>query len=131
MVRLGRSIGTLLVGTGLLHIALGLAGGAKPLAGIRRDGVTNAVDPHPERQAWVWYMFTGWLLVALGQVVRWGQRRDGVLPAALGWHLTAIGAVGAILMPLSGFWLILAQGVLALRTARRPVPVASRRSRAR
>lgn len=115
MDRLLRHAGSLLIGTGVLHTLIGFAFAARPLAGIRRDGIVNAIHSHPERQAWVWFMFSGWSLIALGQLVRWEQRQGSMPPRSLGWHLTAMGAVLAVLMPVSGGWLLLAQGILLLR----------------
>lgn len=111
--------GRLLVATGIVHVALGLGLWARPIADTVRDGVVNAVDPIPERQAWFWYTLTGWGLIVLGQVAGASERREGAPPRALGWHLLGMGAVGVLLMPVSGFWIVLPQGVLALVLSRR------------
>lgn len=111
--------GGLLIGTGLLHTAAGAALWRPQLRAIARDGVVDAVDPNPARQAAFWFMMTGWSWIAVGQAVAAHERRVGAPPPALGRHLLGIGAVGAALMPRSGFWLFLPQGVLALALARR------------
>ena len=110
--------GHVLTAIGGLHLAVGSLAYARPLAAIGRDGFVNAVDGHVDRDAAFWFLMTGVLLVLLGQLVRWAQRRLGTLPAFLGWSLLALAAVGAILMPFSGFWLLLVAAVLALAAAR-------------
>jgi len=119
MRRFSRSTGTLLIATGVLHALVGLSFAAKPVKAIVDDGVFNAVDPHPDRQYWFWFMVTGWLTVLIGQLTRRFERRGGTPPAFLGWHLLALSAVGAVLMPISGLWLLIPQGILVLRAARR------------
>jgi len=39
-------------------------------------------------------------------------------PPWLGWHVFALAVAGAALMPVSGFWLILAPGALLVRASR-------------
>ena len=110
--------GHVLTAIGVLHLAVGSLAYAGPLAAIGRDRFFNAVDGHIDRDAAFWFMLTGLLLVLLGQLVRRAQRRLGTLPAFLGWSLLALSAVGALLMPFSGFWLLLVAAVLALAAAR-------------
>jgi hypothetical protein len=43
----------------------------------------------------------------------------GRLPAFLDWSLLALGAAGVILMPVSGFWVVLLQAVMMIVVARR------------
>ncbi len=54
-----------------------------------------------------------------GQLAHWAQRRTGTLPPALGWGLLGLSAAGAVLMPVSGFWLVIPQAPLALALSRR------------
>ena len=117
-----RFTGHTLLAVGVLHTLLGLLGFAAPLAAIARDGFVNAVDPHPDRQAACWVLLAGVLLMTLGHSARWAQRRTGTLPPALGWTLLAIAAAGAVLMPVSGFWLLFPPALLALAAARQGRP---------
>ena len=119
-----RLCGPLLMATGGLHLLVGLFFYAGPLAAIARDGFYNAVTPNLvvpafDRDAAFWFMLFGVMLLILGALMRWVQGRLGTLPAFLGWSLLALGAVGVVLMPLSGFWLVLPQAVLVLAVARR------------
>ncbi len=64
-------------------------------------------------------MFFGGLFVILAGQVHWALARTGTVPAFLGWGLLVLGSGGVILMPASGFWLVLPQAVLLLAVARR------------
>jgi hypothetical protein len=113
-----RFTGQILMLIGVLHTLVGLLTYASPLVDIARDKVFNAVGPHTDRQAAVWFLMTGAALLLSGYLTHWTQRRTGTLPAALGWSLLAIAAVGLVLMPISGFWLIVPAAVLALAASR-------------
>jgi Family of unknown function (DUF6463) len=113
-----RFTGQTLMLIGALHTLVGLLTYAAPLADIGRDGVFHGVGSHTDRQAAVWFLMTGAALLLFGYLTRWAQHRTGTLPAALGWSLLAIAGVGLVLMPLSGFWLIVPAAVLALAASR-------------
>ena len=119
---MNRSGGRLLLATGIIHTLVGLLAYAAPLADIGRAGVVNAVGTHADRDAAVWFLLSGVLLITLGGLSRWAQRHTGTLPAFLGWTLLAVAAAVAILMPLSGWPLVAAAGGLLLRAARVKVP---------
>jgi hypothetical protein len=84
------------------------------LVDIAQDGVFNAVGLYPDRQAALWSLIMGVSLMLMGYLARWPQHCTGTLPAALGWTLLAIAAVGVVLLPVSGFWLIILAAVFAL-----------------
>jgi len=107
---------------GTLHLLAGPVFYPQPLAAIVQDGFFNAVNLNPaqfDREAAFWWTEFGVMLLLLGGLVHWAQAKTGTLPAFLGWSLMAIGAVGVILMPISGFWLVFPQAVLVFAVARR------------
>ena len=108
----------LLVAMGIIHALVGLLAYAAPLADISRAGVFNAVGSHTDRDAAVWFLLSGVLLITLGQLSRWSQQQTGTLPAFVGWTLLGVAAAVAILMPVSGWPLVAAAGGLLLRVAR-------------
>jgi hypothetical protein len=66
-----------------------------------------------------WFMLFGPVCFALGQIVnRAIERGDWRTVSIVGWYLLAIGIAGAAVMPVSGFWLVIAIAPLILRTAR-------------
>ena len=108
----------LLLATGIIHTLVGLLAYAAPLADIGRAGVFNAVGTHADRDAAVWFLLTGVLLITLGQLCRWAQQHSGTLPAFVGWTLLGVAAAVAVLMPVSGWPLVAAAGGLLLVAAR-------------
>jgi hypothetical protein len=126
-IAMRRFCGPLLIATGVLHLLVGLMFYVRPLTAIARDGFFNAVTPDLaapafDRDAAFWFMFFGVMILILGALMHWSQARIGSLPAFLGWALLSLGVAGVILMPLSGFWLVLPQAVLVLAVARRGRP---------
>lgn len=118
-----RLCGSLLVATGVLHLLVGLFVFAGPLAAIAGDGF-GAIPPDLEgevldREAAFWFMLFGVMLLMLGGLTHWAQARTGTLPLFLGWSLLALGVIGVVTMPASGFWLVLPQAALMLAVARR------------
>ena len=118
---MGRFGGPLLLATGIIHTLVGLLAYAAPLADIGRAGVFNAVGSHADRDAAVWFLLSGVLLITLGQLSRWVQQQTGTLPAFLGWTLLGVAAAIAILMPVSGWPLVAAAGGLLLAAVRNTV----------
>ncbi|AHH97757.1 DUF6463 family protein [Kutzneria albida] len=114
-----RWIPSLLTATGVLHLLYGAATLAPVIGDILGAGLVNAVGGHLDRQAAFWFLVAAPNLSALGELARWAVRRTGTLPARLGGWLLGIGVVGVVLLPVSGFWLVLIIGVLALVAARR------------
>jgi len=118
---MNRLIGRALIATGIGHTVVGLVLFREPLAAIWRDGVANTIrDGQYDREAAFWFLLFSPLCVLLGQLVDHATaRRDRWLLALVGWNVLAIGAVGALMMPVSGFWILLVLAPLVLRVARR------------
>lgn len=117
-----RLSGPLLMATGVLDLLYVLVFHSRQLAAIAGDGFFGAVELDPaqfDRETAFWHLTFGTTVLILGGLVHWAQSRTGTLPAFLGWSLLALGLFGAILVPVSGFWLVLAQAVMMLVVARR------------
>jgi len=123
-----RHVARLLTAIGIGHMLVGLILFRAPVAAILRDGVFDAVAPHVvrdgvtpycDRLAAFWFLLMGPLLLMIARIAgHAAARRDGEMLAIVGWNLLAIGAVGVVAMPTSGFWSLLALGPL-LVSARR------------
>jgi hypothetical protein len=114
MTRLLRpTAGDALATVGVLHTTVGLAKYRKALREMVRDGVIDTIEDDPDREAAVWFLTCGASLSLMGFLARWTLRQTGTLPFFVGPMLFGIGAVGATLMPRSGFWALFVAGILA------------------
>jgi hypothetical protein len=114
--------GTLLMAVGGLDLLYVLVFHSRQLAAIAGDGFFSAValgPAHLDREIAFWHLMFGFTVLVLGGLIRWTQARTGTLPSFLGWSLLALGAFGATLVPVSGFWLLLPLAVPMLMSARR------------
>jgi len=69
----------------------------------------------------VWFMFTGFVFLLTGALVDHIEAREaGRLPGFVGYALLALGAVGAVLIPVSGIWLLFPPAAAALWRAHSP-----------
>lgn len=120
-------IGPVLVGIGGLHTAIGVFAFRPQLNAIVRDGVVDAVAPHQDRQTTFWFTLTGTTLMLWGANIRWMERQTGGVPPALPWQLLSVGSSGVVLMPRSGFWLLLGAALLAWNSRGAAIPDGTRR----
>ncbi|MEV0296230.1 DUF6463 family protein [Nocardia sp. NPDC050710] len=94
-------------------------------AGIAGEGflATAADVDDPDyfaRDATVWFMIGGIAMLAIGTLTRNALATTGRVPAHVGWYLIAIGIpLTVIYFPVTGGWLMLAIGAVALAAARR------------
>jgi hypothetical protein len=121
---LTRWVPRLIVGVACLHTLFGLfvlpaSLDPNPLTGIADDGVVDAIAGHVDREAAFWFLSTGVVWFSVGHLTHWVIRRTGRIPALVGWWTLGLAVPSLVLLPASGFWLVLAVGVLALVAARR------------
>lgn len=103
-------MGRWLLAVAALHTVFGLLVFAGPLQKMLRLGLFNAVGADPLLAAATWFLLFGAPLALLGQALSLLERQPQLDPAALrplGWGLLALWALGVLLMPASGFWLVL------------------------
>ena len=109
--------GRLLIAVALIHAVFGVWFGRRALAGMLSDGVLNSVDSHGERGLVFWFLMLSPLLVMLGQLCLFLARRGIAPPRWLGLEVLALTLCCALLMPVSGFWLLLPPAALLLRAS--------------
>ena len=91
-----------------------------------RNGRTifNAVEPDVafstfDRETAFWHLMFGAMAVILGRLVHWSQARTGTVPGLLGLSLLALCVAALVLMPVSGFLIVLPQAVVMILVSRR------------
>jgi hypothetical protein len=117
--RLLRWVPRLLLVAAGMHSILAVVGAFSVWGDIMNAGVIGAVGSHDDRALVLWFTVCGLALAALGTLTQWILRTVDSLPPQLGFWLLAIGALIAALQPVSGGWLVIGIGGLALVAARR------------
>lgn len=116
---LNRWVPRLIIATSVLHFVWAFV---QPNAwdDIFRDGfAATVVDTDApgywNREASVWFLTSGALLLVLGTMTRLAVRLTGRMPAQVGWFLLATGVpLCAIYFPVTGSWALVVLGALAL-----------------
>ena len=86
-----------------------------PLFRIVADGTTQIKDDIGERyqrECAFWFQFGGLMLISHAYLLRnYCEATKKGPPKWFGWYLTTLSVVGVVVMPESGFWVVLAQGL--------------------
>ena len=110
-------VGSSLLAIGSLHVVFSLVRFRLPLLEIVENGVVAGAHT-PEQFGAFWFLVAGPLMVLCGISVR-AQEATGSTPGPLfGWTLLATAVLGVAVFPVSGFWLLLLPGILAMRTGK-------------
>jgi hypothetical protein len=110
--------GYYLVATGIIHNLIGLAIGWQSLLGMHNDNwfASTIVNGHMafEREAIVWFLLAGFFWILFGFMLQKALKEGFIPPLSLAWGFIAIGIVIAVIMPVSGAYLFIIQGVVLL-----------------
>jgi len=120
MARRTFTAGWLLMAVAALHAAFGLWVGRRALLAMAHDGFVNAVDPHLDRSLAFWFLLMSPFLWIVGRLALWLASEGRRPPGWLGRSLLALALICAVLMPVSGFWLILLPAAWLWLAARAP-----------
>jgi hypothetical protein len=102
----------------IAHATVGVALYSAPLTEILRAGGLAAVPDHGDLATAFWFVIAAPLLWTSGRLLRSAETTHDV--DALrhsGRVLVAVGAVGSIAAPVSGFWAVIGIGVAVIRDA--------------
>lgn len=107
---------SLLMGTGVVHCAFGFAVPElrEPFVRILSEGTVAVADigDRYQREASYWFQFGGIMMMSHGYLLRnYCQETGKSPPNWFGWYLTCLSGMSLIVMPESGFWLVLGQGI--------------------
>lgn len=110
--------GYFLVFTGIIHNLIGLALGWQSLVGMHQDNWFASTIVNGEmifqREAIVWFLLTGFFWILFGLMLQKALKEGFTPPLSLAWGFITIGIVVAIIMPVSGAYLFIIQGVILL-----------------
>lgn len=103
-----------IIAIALVHAVYGFATMAGVWGDIAGAGVFDTVEDHAEREAAVWFVYSGAGFLALGTFALKEARATGRLPFQIALYLLGIGGTMIVLLPVSGGWIVLGFGLLAL-----------------
>jgi Family of unknown function (DUF6463) len=114
------SSGRLYQAVALGHAAVGAAIYRRELAAIGRDGILAGVPYKGSKATAFWFLIPSPLLWMTGRLLERAERAGDVASLRSACRLgVAIGLLGVLCMPFSGFWGLLAISLRGLREARR------------
>lgn len=111
----GRWTGYWIIGVGVLHSLFGFLVYSGGWAKILERGIWNSVDGELIREHAFWFTVFGFAAILIGSLMVWIERQSMRLPRFLGWSFVGTVVVVGLLMPVSGFWLLLPPGIAILR----------------
>ncbi len=90
-------IGFIVLAGGIGHVILGLVIFRPQLTAIRNDGVINAVLPHFDRRAALWFILFGVMIAMTGHLlVHAASVGDTTAVRIAGWYLLGVTSVGTL-----------------------------------
>ena len=118
-MNLSKNTGNLLIATGILHNLVGVIMGWSVLIEIGASGFFNSINNEMDRNAIFWFLFAGFMMIIMGKLMQHYLEADWNLPMWLGISLLALSLVGCIMMPVSGFWLVIPQAILIINARKK------------
>ena len=116
-----RLVAGLLMVAGIGHALLGFMLFSTPLGEMLREGFVGTIRYGQfERATAFWFLLFAPACFLLGQLVGHAMERgDRWLLTVVAWNVLTIGVVGALIIPVSGFWMLIAAAPLVFHLARR------------
>lgn len=114
----------LLIATGILHNLIGIGLGYSVLGDMLREGLFNSTHMQFDREAIFWFLFSGVAMMLWGMLML----KLEAIPLSFSWSLLLLSCVGAIIMPLSGFWLVMPQALYMLWQTQKQAVVTTSKS---
>jgi H+/Cl- antiporter ClcA len=105
--------GILLIITSILHTLVALITSGNAFADMLRDGVFNSVESDLTRSLSFWFLIVGVVCFIFGHTLHYYiKKMEQPAPKFLGWYMLALGIVGSVFAPVSGFFLFILQGII-------------------
>ncbi|MEP2653615.1 MAG: DUF6463 family protein [Paraglaciecola sp.] len=111
--------GYYLILTGVVHSIIGLVLGWDILLDMHHDNWFASTvfegEVIVDREAISWFLFSGFFWVIFGLMLQKAIEQGFVPPLSLAWGFIIMGLVMAVIMPVSGAYLFIVQGIVLLR----------------
>jgi hypothetical protein len=121
-----RWIGRTVLGIAAVHTVVGAVIFRETIATLAREGFVATIRHEPDRGAAFWFFYTGFALALIGAWMDEREAEGRRFPGYLVASFVAFTAVGLIIMPRSGFWLLVPPVVGAILRNLRAERAASR-----
>jgi len=113
-------VGISIIIIGIIHSVFGFVFFHSTIIEVFYDGFVNTVNMQPMREWGFWFLFFGFLLIILGLLVDWCERKKLSLPKFFGWMLLVFTSLLVIIMPFSGGWLMFIPSIGLIVRKQRP-----------
>ena len=100
-------VGWSLVLIGIIHNFFGVIAGWRLLADATNAGLIGAWNTPPSRGLIFWFLVAGFALIAIGLLAAQLERSGVAIPWSFIVFFGLLTLTGVVLMPASGFWLLL------------------------
>lgn len=114
-------IGKSVIVIGILHTVVGIIVFYNVLFLLISERLFNTItlNQQPNREATFWFLITGFALLIIGGLIDYIEQNNLDSPTFLPWSFLSITVMGAIIMPISGFWLLFIPTVGMFRCKRK------------
>ena len=92
---------------GIIHNLFGIIAGWRILLDATNAGLIGVWDAPPTRGWIFWFLVTGFALIAIGLLATQLERSGVAIPWSFIVFFGLLTLTGVVLMPASGFWLLL------------------------
>lgn len=110
--------GYYLIATGILHSVIGLILGWETLLAMHQDNwlASTMIGDQIlfDREAISWFLLSGFFWILFGLMLQKALDEGFIPPVSLAWGFVLIGILVAIIMPISGAYLFIVQGIILL-----------------
>lgn len=98
-----------LIGIAIAHSMVGIILYRPILNILVKDRVFNTIvlGGNPNRESAFWFLYAGFMLLLIGGFVDYLERLDLDIPLFVIIVFSTLTVMGAIVMPISGFWLLI------------------------
>lgn len=123
-MKVARYSGWYLLATGIIHNIIGFIMGWEILRGMHQDGWWHTIETAQgidfARSAITWFLVLGFFWMLMGYLMQvWQQETQKPLPGIIGWGMLTIGVWVTVMLPASGAWLVILQGLILILNRRR------------